>query len=347
MRKPTLFSILCAAWCLLAAGCLDLTGDDAASSDTDKAGGVEISVLAGATVPGAGAFHEVVDPTSTEDMVNQIIAALGGRKMSKLTIYAHGRPGQVYLTSTAIMGEPSQWSDFKHLARLKPHFTSTAHVEFAACSVGFGADGNIFGANLVDLLGVPVYLPLGLQLSTRWGSPGGNTFEGDYRIFQKIGSLVYLSDMWQGSYWSLAGTHLWLDQFVDETEAGETPYFRDSDPAEIATYMLYHYREIYEQFYSHAAHDEVELANDWLNSLFLTNTTLALALGDVFRTRDLAPICRFIGGSSDELPDTVFETFALSSLRIYGSESSRQRFEADCLEGLENLRTGPRFRIVK
>jgi hypothetical protein len=109
---------------------------------------------------------------SVTDMVNKVIAAAGGDKISRLIIYGHGASG-VQSVGCGNVGDAasSKKDDFLMvalidgklkngvepiLANLIPHLATDALISLGGCEVGSRPDGEELLKRLSTVLGVPV-----------------------------------------------------------------------------------------------------------------------------------------------------------------------------------------------
>ena len=114
-------------------------------------------------------------PTSTEDMVNKILASLKeGEKIERLEIFGHGYDGYISVgagelpeAGKRINGNP-EWEP--HLKKLRGKFTANAEVYLWGCHTGAGADGAAKLKKLADLWGVAVTASTGLVYANESGA---------------------------------------------------------------------------------------------------------------------------------------------------------------------------------
>lgn len=119
-------------------------------------------------------------------LVNGVLRAMAGEKISQLDIIGHGVPGQVivgggttHCDSTKVIGINENFYLFNYniLTFLKGCFEEDAVVRIHACRVAEGAKGNAFLWQLANLWNVRVQGALVKQFADR-----ADRFEGRYYV---------------------------------------------------------------------------------------------------------------------------------------------------------------------
>ncbi|MCB9765392.1 MAG: DUF4347 domain-containing protein [Alphaproteobacteria bacterium] len=103
-------------------------------------------------------------------MINNVLAQADGRPIGTLSIFAHARPGQLYVGGDQLNGADLT-DELPQLQRLTPHFHETGRVEIHGCNFGADEAGDRAVYVLSEVWGVPVTAGVHAQN----GAPG---FEG-------------------------------------------------------------------------------------------------------------------------------------------------------------------------
>lgn len=334
----------------LASGCLDPTQDaEASNAGDDKAAKeVNLTVLteAGFNPPGVGWFNDVFNPPTVADMVDDLIAELQpGQTIGRLLLNAHGTPGSIALTLNEPLTAQAD-AAFAQLARLRPYMAPNGHVVVVSCSAGLGFTGFYLGARMARAFGVDVHLAAGLQMSTRWGNVIPN-LDGDYHIFATEArgeGKVLVRDVWQNAFWTQSGAHAFMKDFVDLEDSDDLEDLLAAPTAVVGIYVLNHYWELLERY--GASHGD--LADLWLRAMTISDDReTAIDLSDVFRTRNLLPICNYLtDGNLQGPPVTRYDPLVLEQIYLYGSPERKAYLRDYCRDGVADLRTGAFYNVV-